>query len=128
MDNKYQDRLDRHICDMTNVMFTFEITKSCGYSAFVTAYKENTLIDLYSKVIDHFTLNDLKELFFYAPSGERIRIPLSKQTISVFIKKHTIGLNNSINLAPIYSLPRPVIYRLYLDEGGCCCSRDLVIP
>ena len=120
MDNKYQDRLDEHIRDMTNVMFTFEITKACGYSTFVTVYKENTLIDLYIKVIEHFTLNDLKELFFYSPTSERIRIPLSKQTISEFIKKHTNGLNNSVNLVPIYALPRPVIYRLYLHEGSCC--------
>jgi hypothetical protein len=120
MDNKYQDKLDEHLHNMTNVMFTFEITKACGYSTFVTVYKEETLIDLYVKVIEHFSLHDLKELFFYAPTGERIRIPLSKQTISEFIKKHTIGLNNSVNLVPIYTLPRPVIYRLYLDECGCC--------
>ena len=118
MDNKYQDKLDEHLHNMTNLMFTFEITKSCGYGTFVTVYKANTLIDLYEQVIDHFTLNDLKELFFYAPSGERIRIPLSKQTISEFVQMHITG--NSVKLVPIYSLPRPVVYRLYLDEENCC--------
>lgn len=120
MDNKYQDKLDEHIRDMSNAMIVFEVTKTCGYSTFITMYNTNTLIDLYVKVVDHFTLNDLKELFFYSPTGERIRISLSKQIISEFIKKHTNGLNNSVNLVPIYALPRPVIYRLYLDEGIRC--------
>ena len=117
MDNKYQDKLDEHLHNMTNLMFTFEVTKCCGYSTFIAIYKEETLLDLYSKVIQHFSLVDLKELFFYAPSGERFRIPLSKQTIYQFVQ--TLVTGNSANLVPIYSLPRPVVYRLYFDDGHC---------
>lgn len=114
MDNSYLNRLEEHIHNMTNLMYTFEVTKCCGYSTFITIYKDETLLDLYAKVIQHFTLDDLKELFFYAPSGERIRVPLSKQSVSKYVQSLVTG--NSINLAPIYALPRPVIYRLYLRE------------
>lgn len=117
MDNSYQDRLDEYIHNMTNLMYTFEVTKCCGYSTFITIYKEHTLLNLYEHVIQHFTLNDLKELFFYAPTGERIRVPLSKQSISKYVQKCITG--NSVNLTPVYALPRPVVYRLYFDDGEC---------
>ena len=117
MDNKYQDKLDAHIRNMNDLMFTFEVTKCCGYSTFITIYKEKTLLDLYEQVIDHFQILEIKELFFYAPSGERIKIPISKQTVNQFVKSYITG--NSINLVPIYPLPRPIVYRLYLEYGDC---------
>lgn len=115
MDNAFQDKLDEYIRNMTTIMFTFEVTKCCGYSTFITIYKEKTLLNLYEQIIDHFQILEIKELFFYAPSGERIRIPISKQTVYQFVKTCITG--NSINLEPIYPLPRPVVYRLYLDDG-----------
>lgn len=115
MDNTFQDRLDEYINNMARLMFTFEITKCCGYSTFITIYKEKTLLNLYEQVIDHFQISEIKELFFYAPSGERIRIPISKQTVYQFVQAYING--NSVKLEPIYPLPRPVVYRLYLDDG-----------
>jgi hypothetical protein len=117
MDNAFQDKLDEHIRNMTTSMFTFEVTKCCGYSTFITIYKEKTLLNLYEQIMDHFEILEIKELFFYAPSGERIRIPISKQTVYQFVQTCITG--NSIKLEPIYALPRPVVYRLYLDDGIC---------
>ena len=34
-----------------------------------------------------------------------------------FVQTNITG--NYVNLTPIYPLPRPVIYRLYLDDGRC---------
>lgn len=116
MDNKYQDNLDAHIRNMTNLMFTFEVTKCCGYSTFITIYKEKTLLDLYQQVMDHFQIFEIQALYFYKPTWERIRIPISKQTVQQFIQSNITG--DSVNLIPIYPLPRPVIYRLYLDDGN----------
>ena len=117
MDNAFQDKLDEHIRNMTTLMFTFEVTKCCGYSTFITIYKEKTLLNLYEQIMDHFQILEIKELFFYAPSGERIRIPISKQTVYQFVQTCITG--NSVNLVPIYALPRQVVYRLYLDDGEC---------
>jgi hypothetical protein len=122
MDNKYQDNLDAHIRNMTNLMFTFEVTKCCGYSTFISIYKEKTLLDLYEQVIDHFEILEIKELFFYAPSGQRIKIPISKQTVNQFVKSCITG--NSVTLVPLYPLPSPIIYRLYLDYGECHDAHD----
>ena len=115
MDNAFQDKLDELIRNMTTLMFTFEVTKCCGYSTFITIYKEKTLLNLYEQIMDHFQILEIKELFFYAPSGERIRVPISKQTVYQFVQTCITG--NSINLEPVYPLPRPVVYRLYLDDG-----------
>ena len=115
MDNAFQDKLDELIRNMTTLMFTFEVTKCCGYSTFITIYKEKTLLNLYEQIMDHFQILEIKELFFYSPSGERIRIPISKQTVHQFVQTCITG--NSIKLEPIYALPRPVVYRLYLDDG-----------
>jgi len=117
MDNNYQDKLEEHIRNMTNFMFTFEVTKCCGYSTFITIYKQHSLLDLYKQIMDHFQIDEIKELFFYKPTGERVRIPISKQTVDHFVQTNITG--NSVNLIPIYPLPRPVIYRLYLDDGRC---------
>ena len=114
MDNKYQDNLDAYIRNMNELMFTFEIIKNSDYqeevsSAFITIYKENTLLQLYEQVIDHFKVLEIKELFFYSPVGQRIKIPISKQTVNQFIKT-----GNSTNLVSIYPSPIPAVYKLYL--------------
>jgi hypothetical protein len=120
MNNQYHDHLNKYIENMTSLMYTFQITKLCGYSVFITIYKTETLIDLYKHIIDHFGNCEIKELFFYAPSGERIRIPISKTIVSDFVRDKIIC--NPIKLEPIYPLPNPVIYRIYLDDGCCCAS------
>ncbi len=105
---------------MTSLMYTFQITKLCGYSVFITIYKTETLIDLYKHIIDHFGSSEIRELFFYAPSGERIKVPISKTIVSDFVRDKIIC--NPVKLEPIYPLPNPVIYRIYLDDGCCCAS------
>lgn len=116
MNNNYQDKLDEHIRNMNNVMFTFEVTKCCGYSTFITIYKQQTLLDLYRQILNHFQVLEIKELYFYAPSGQRIKVPISNQSVNEFIQKCITS--NSVSLEPIYQLPRPVVYRLYLDDGN----------
>ena len=116
MENQYQDKLDEYISNITELMFIFEVTKCGGYSTFVSIYKEETLLDLYSRIINHFQITEIKELYFYSPDGERIRIPISKSSISQFIRTNTTG--NSIKLIPIYPTHMPIVYRLYLDDGS----------
>ena len=117
MDNRYHDKLNEHINDMTNNMYTFEVTKCCGYSTFVTIYKNENLLDLYSNIIDHFGGIEIKALLFYTPTGERIRIHISKNKISDFVKDNITC--NPPKLVPVYPLPNPVIYCLYVDDGHC---------
>lgn len=121
--NQYGDKLDEFLLNMKNLMFTFEITKCCGYSVLVSLYKTHTVLDLYSHIIEHFGENiEIKELFFYSPEGERIKLHLSKKPLTSFIRPHIIC--NPAKLVPVYPLPNPVVYRLYIDDGHCTNNCD----
>jgi len=74
-------------------------------------YKEETLADLYGRVSLHFG-HDVVALHFLSPDKERIRVPLNgTKTIKEFVYAQ-IGV-----LKPVYNLPLPVVYRIYIDDG-----------
>lgn len=115
--NHYQDKFDEFIKNTNNNMFTFEVTKCCGYSTFITVYKNQTIIDLYSNIIHHFGNIEVRELYFISNQNERINIHVSNKKISQFVKDNIIC--NPIKLNPIYKLPNPVVYRIFFDDGHC---------
>ena len=121
MDNNYNNKYEEYLRNTNNLMFIFEVTKCCGYSTFVSVYKNLSLINLYSNVIEHFGNNEIKELYFITEDGERINIPISTQRISDYIKQFVSC--NPIKLVPIYDLPKPTIYRLYLIDNSCLCNQ-----
>ena len=125
-------------------MYIFEITKFCGYSTFIYMYKDETINDLYNRVSHHFSCKDIKGLYIdnnlykYIDDAKKnelsnnnsnacccskkkdwcIHIPLSSlTTIKEFIFYNTA--KEPRNLEPIYPLPSPVVYRIYLDDGHC---------
>jgi hypothetical protein len=116
-DNIYQSKFDEFMLNSRNIMFTFEVTKHCGYSTFVTIYKHQTLLDLYSNIINHFGNISIKDLFFITPLNERIDIPISSQTITDFVSSNVIC--NPIKLVPVYPIPIPVIYKIYVNDSHC---------
>ena len=106
---------------MNNLMYTFEVTKCCGYSNFITMYKNETLCHLYSRILEHFNLKSLKEVYFYPCNGCRVKIPLSNKSINAFVKENILcDPVKLVKLEPIYQLPNPVVYRLYIDEDMNC--------
>ena len=117
MDNQYKEKLNEYNRNMVNIMFIFEVTKCCGYSTFITIYKNQSLIDLYSIIMNHFGDIEIKELYFISTEQQRVNIPLSRQSVSEFVSSYV--LCNPIKLAPIYPLPKPTIYRLILNDGKC---------
>ena len=124
-DDKYTDKLNEYIRNMNYMAFTFEVTKCCGYSNFITVYKNETLCRLYSTIIEHFNLTSLKEVYFYPANGGRVKIPLSNKSINAFVKENI--LCEPVKLLPIYPLPNPVVYRIYIDDGHCeghCASNQ----
>jgi len=117
MDNHYQDKYNEYMRNIGILMFTFEVTKCCGYSTFINVYKNQTLLELYSNIIKHFGNIEIKHLYFVSPENERITVPISTQSVSDFVRTNVIC--NPIKLVPIYDLPKPVIYRIFLDDGHC---------
>ena len=109
--NKYNQILTNYIKEIPGRMFTLEVTKCCDYSTFVLIYKEETLIDLYNRVSLHFA-HDIVSLYILSPDKERIRIPIhATKTIKEFVYSQ-MGI-----WKPIYDLPLPVVYRIYVDDG-----------
>jgi hypothetical protein len=117
MDNNYQNKFNEFIHNMHNNMFIFEVTKCCGYSTFITIYKNQSLTELYSNIISHFGNIEIRELYFVTPEQERINVPISRVSVSEFVRSNVIC--NPIKLVPLYNLPNPTIYKLYLNDGRC---------
>ena len=111
---KYNNLISMHLKEIPNKMFTFELTKCCNYSTLVFLYKEDRLSDLFLQAAKHFGCRKLVLLYILDQEGKKIIIPFnSNTTLKEFILEHT---NNRI-LKPVYDLPMPVVYRIYLDDG-----------
>ena len=123
MDNTYQEKMNDYINSINNLMYTFEITKCCNYSTFINIYKDESLADLYKKVAFHFAC-EVVELFFISPNSDHIRVPLSNIPVFKFVRDNITC--NPLRLIPIYPLPNPVVYRLYLNDGYHC-SHDICL-
>jgi hypothetical protein len=108
-------------------------------------YKDETITDLYNRVSHHFSCRDIKGLYIdnhlykYIDDAKKnelsnnnsnnacccskkrdwcIPIPVSNlTTIKEFVFYNTA--KEPRNLEPIYKLPSPVVYRIYLDDGHC---------
>jgi hypothetical protein len=112
---KYNELLNNYMQEVPGKMFTFELTKCCGYSTLIFMYKEESLINLYQRVSYHM-LCDVISLYILKPDGSRLTIPLnSSKTIKEFVYEQTNITNR--NMTPLYDLPVPVVYRIYFDDG-----------
>ena len=110
-------KLKQYVDTIQNYKFIFEVTKLCGYGEFITVFKNQSLLDLYSTISYQFDNREIKELFFINDNtGEKIKVPISSTTrINDFISGHNVGPN--LNIKPIYPVPCKIVYRLYFDDG-----------
>jgi hypothetical protein len=113
---KYNELISNHLKEMPSKMFSFELTKCCNYSTLVFVYKEDKLSDLFLQVAKHFGCQKLISLYLLGSEGQKVQIPFNSGTlVKDFIFEHTQA-NNRI-LKPIYDVPLPVVYRIYIDDG-----------
>jgi hypothetical protein len=144
--NNFNKKINEFNVELPGRMYIFEITKFCGYSTFIYMYKDETIIDLYTRVSHHFCCKDIKGLYIdnhlykYVDDAKKNQITnsnnnsnaccCSKKTdfyipipiSSIRTIKELVFDNTAIeprNLEPIYPLPSPVVYRIYLDDGHC---------
>ena len=110
-------KLQQYIDTIPNYKFIFEVTKLCGYGEFMTVFKNQSLLDLYSTISYQFDNREIKELFFINDNtGEKIKVPISSTIrIKDFISGHNVG--PMLNIKPIYPVPCKMVYRLYFDDG-----------
>jgi hypothetical protein len=140
----FHGKLNEYIREAPGRMYIFEITKLCGYSTFVFMYKDETMLDLYNRVSHHFGCKDIKGLYIdnnifktlndnkddnknknsntncCKKTDNLIPVPVSSlTTVKEFVFNNTA--KEPRNLEPIYKIPFPVVYRVYLDDGHCHC-------
>jgi len=144
----FHKKLNEYIIESPGRMYIFEITKLCGYSTFIFMYKDETIVDLYNRISHHFGCRDIKGLYIdsylnknsnnddsnknkkekehnhncsHAKVDKLIPIPVSSLvTVREFVFNNTA--KDPRNLEPIYAIPFPVVYRIYLDDGHCHCG------
>ena len=144
----FHGKLNEYIIEAPGRMYIFEITKLCGYSTFVFMYKDETMLDLYNRVSHHFGCKDIKGLYIdnhlFKSLNDNINdnntnnsnnnsnnncckkpdnlipVPVSSlTTVKEFVFNNTA--KEPRNLEPVYKIPFPVVYRVYLDDGHCHC-------
>ena len=108
-------------------------------------YKDETIIDLYNRVSHHFCCKNIKGLYIdnhlykYIDDAKKNELINNNSTnacccskkkdfyipipVSSMIKIKDFVFDNTAvqprNLEPIYPLPSPIVYRIYLDDGHC---------
>lgn len=117
MTEPFTYKLTQYVDNIHNYKFIFEVTKLCGYGEFMTVFKNQSLLDLYSTISYQFDNREIKSLFFVNDiTGGKIMIPMSS---TIRIKDFISGLNSGNNMVikPIYPVPCKIVYRLYFDDG-----------
>lgn len=139
--NDFHKKLNEYIIESPGRMYTFEISKFCGYSTFIFMYKDETMLDLYNRISHHFGCNDIKGLYItnhlnkdkkvqdddnnakktsccLDKSEKFIQVPISSlKRVREFVFENTA--KEPRNLEPVYPMPFPVVYKIYLDDGHC---------
>jgi hypothetical protein len=110
----YEDQVGNLTKQLFNYNYIFEVTKCCGYSTFVLVGKKGTLLDIYKAISLHFECPNILSLYVInETTRERKSIPLTDNVrISEYIPKQDRAF-----FMPIYPIPKPVVFRIYLDDG-----------
>lgn len=114
--NKYNQLISNHLKEIPGKVFTFEVTKCCNYSTLVFLYRDDKVSDLFVQIAKHFGCQTLVSLYILSPEGQKMLVPFNSGTlIKDFIFEYTQPNNRF--LKPIYDVPLPVVYRIYIDDG-----------
>lgn len=115
--NNYDTKFEELNRTLFSNMVMFELTKCCGYGSFMPVYRSSSLQELYSTVRHHFSLNRIDELYIVSNmNNEKIQIPMMEEkTVGEYIRECVS--NSPPIISPIYGIPHPVVYKLYVDDG-----------
>jgi hypothetical protein len=113
--SSYYKKINEYNEQIKNNCYCFEVTKSCGYSCFVFIYKDQLVKELYHNIFHHFGCNKINSLYILDKEGNKILLQDNyHKRVRTFVEEYTDMVKRL--LEPIYPLPMPVVYRLYLDD------------
>ena len=122
--NSYSGKINYYISRLPSTHRFVEITKCCGYSEMHPILKQSSLTDLYKDVRRIFECHAKCDLYIKHTDMEMSDINCRCDDNFVLTKIEPNDTANSFvqlmhtrNIQPIYMLPSPVVYRIYLDDG-----------
>lgn len=113
--NKYHEKLREYIDFAENNMCIFEVIQQDRSSRLILMYKEETIVDLYNKIVFHFGYRDIRRIYYYTQSGQRI-ILNCRPTLPLIELIQRVAPQNNETLEVISTHPNPPVYRLFFEE------------
>lgn len=113
--NQYHEKLQEYIQFAENHMYIFDVIQDNRSSHLIFMYKEENIVDLYNKILFRFGCRDIKALYYYAETGERVRINY-RPTLSLIDLIQRVAPASNRALEIISTQPTPPVYRLFFEE------------
>jgi hypothetical protein len=114
----YDIKKNQNFDSITNYQYIFEITKCCGYSEWITVYKDQMLSQLYENIkIQFYQLNPIN-IYAIKENGDKLSIPNDSH-----ITFRNLVVNNYDFFKPLYPFPAKIIYKIYFEDG--CCHKSI---
>tara|TARA_B110000285_G_C14731864_1_gene426808 strand:- start:47 stop:430 length:384 start_codon:yes stop_codon:yes gene_type:complete len=122
--NTYQEYLNEYNKQLQSGKYLFLIKKCCGYGFLFSFHKNATLKDFYKYI--YFELQNDKPIKLYINHDDIVSenpIPSNEELLGTFFTNH---IKNGV-MKPQFTLPSPVVYEIYLDDGhhSSECNRQL---
>jgi hypothetical protein len=119
----YSSKFATMIVNIPETMYIFEVTKSCGYSEFVLAYKDFSIAELMKIVSIQFQDPSINSLFFMNPETHEHHTISSTDlgTIREMITRFQNDETMQYSTKSVYkNMQNFVVYRIYLSEKELC--------
>lgn len=111
----YSSKFASMIMHIPNTMYIFEVTKKCGYSEFVLAYKDFSIAELIKTVSIQFQDSTIDSLCFKNPETDERRTISSTDSGTIREMITQFQNDETINLKPVYqNMEFFVVYRIHL--------------
>jgi hypothetical protein len=117
----YSSKFASMIMHIPNTMYIFEVTKKCGYSEFVLAYKDFSIAEFIKIVSIQFQDSTIDSLCFTNPETDERRTISSSDSGTIREMITQFQNDETMNLKPVYqNMEFFVVYRIHLldDELG----------
>lgn len=110
MNNQYHEKIQEYINFAQSNMYIFEIVSEVHTNKFILMYKEESLAELYNKVLFHFGFDDIRRLCYYSTRGQLIKIPRKP---NIILENFVEGM--SASFTSMYGTAAPRVYRVILE-------------
>lgn len=111
----YSSKFASMIMRIPDTMYIFEVTKTCGYSEFVLAYKDFSIAEFIKTVSIQFQDSTIDSLCFTNPETNERRTILSTDSGTIREMITQFQNDETMHLKPVYqNMEFFVVYRIYL--------------